>query len=620
MKNVRKVIALQVGLFLTWTSLQAMAPQFNPNIITRIEFVQNILGMPEELFRKFYDWNEKKAILEAYLPKTNEMINSTTNKLNTIPEWVMQFPRRVAIFQGQLNVETINEINNKIGNTTNPKPLLAKSSFNIILHDPENPQKTDILAMQADVRNYKDAAFQLASTFWGPLEGGIIDPTKKLTDMFPHNAQGEDATTGTAGAAIWRKYFMPTIRQAQGLSPYYYLLEKVIPDEPSQRGGRQIVFKDVLNYTFKNKDLSNVQLAIHKDIVISAGYGGHNPNDNQITYDIPIKGYGKLYVDKALLTSHIFTSAYPMFDALKSKQNNNPNVIAFAKMILNACYEGTIKTAYVTNKPHLVLTLMGAGAFRNNILWIAEAMERPEFIEFAKNAGMQIDIIYRPDKFREDDVKKGWPIRNAKEDIEFLSRIIRIADYINNTQFETNAQLKQLITLYVENSYALSKNNQDQKASKTASSLARELQAIFAGKQVGPIMAPQQAPSSLLSFTPISTLSNGEVVGWLETKKYPGDAILVNIGKNKQPRSIEEVTPINPDVPGYKNCAPEGLYFWRSQNNNPEIGSRAKKTSLKSGPEFREWQWNSSANNYVDVNNPKIKYDASRAKDISTLF
>ena len=413
--------------------------------IVRKNFFEDIVGIKEDQFRKKYKW--------AWNNPTR-----ITNKR----QWIQQHSRRAAIFQGNFNFYTVDELNRLVAQ--NRQPLTTTPRFTILIHDPSNPKETDIRYLQSNPAN-KNAVFQLASTFWGPLEGGIYKEKAFLSGMLHSPVQGEEASISAAGATIYRKYFMPQ---------YYYLLHELKNKIPMiWMGGEPTINLNVIrNYRYNPNDKTKVGIGLHSNIVVSSGYGeGRSENDKQERLNIVVDQQGNVDTMRSQIISQVFTSAYNTI-GVRRKQQLNQNIIDMAQMLLNASYEGTLKAAFAIRKPKVFLTLMGAGAFRNDIGWLEKALNRREIIDFIQTKGMDVTLIFRPDKKRDN------PVREPRGDFQFLKSMLEIADEINRTNLRNNPAVLKLIDEYLTSAYEY-ENTKNPNAYRRYTSSAAKLKGML---------------------------------------------------------------------------------------------------------------------------------------------
>jgi len=76
--------------------------------------------------------------------------------------------------------------------------------------------------------------------------------------------------------------------------------------------------------------------------------------------------------------------------------------------------------------------------------WIASALERPEFVDFIKQKGMKVQLVFRADKKRH-----YAQVRDAAADKLFLTRMFGVMDRINGTNLLNNQNLDSLLNIYL---------------------------------------------------------------------------------------------------------------------------------------------------------------------------
>ena len=569
-------------------------PRTPKKLVKRKKFFKKVVGMDEQKFRSDYKWQRVSG--EDYGELTNRPDDTTENKLS----WIQQYPTRAAIFQGRYKMYTAGQLKGLIKN-----PLTHYPYFRIIIHNPQNEEQTDIAYLQSDP-NLKNANFQVASTFFGPLEGGMYDYNAFLSGMFHSPVQGEEASISAAPATIFRKYFMLPDYLLQNLDEYFTIT----------KGRHAHSAKVNRGYQFKVEDTEKVGVGIHQDIVVTGGYKtGRGENDNQEHLPVYVVN-GKVDTSKTQIINQIFTAAYntTAYDKQKKPYGSRyPNEVAASRMILQGMYLGAISAPWVTGNPVIFLTLLGAGAFRNDPDWLAEAIERLR--DIIKNYGLQVTLIYRPDPGKA-------PVRTADIDLKFLRRMFAMADYINNTNLAQDKTFKQILGQYTQAAYSNNTVNQADAAHKLNTMINHDLPTYAPRIQLTattPITTPAskpETPSTTGQFTQILALDNGDKIGWL---KVSNDAVLINLGKNTQPTS-SNFKFINPDVPTAR--LPKGLYFWKSQNPNlgsNDIGKHKRGTFVRNNPKGKDYIYSKTKDGqaiYVDshhkniiwdVNNPNIK-------------
>ncbi len=176
-----------------------------------------------------------------------------------------------------------------------------------------------------------------------------------------------------------------------------------------------------------------------------------------------------------------------------------------AQMVINACYEDTIKAAAHTHKSRLFSTLVGAGAFGNDMQWLASALGRSACVDTIKQYGLQVTLIFHPDKVR-------TPLhRSAENDLVFFEEMLKIYDSVNGTQLSKDSRLhatinNYLITAYDRDSspdtlheYAQTINQQLMSPAREADGAAHSAPATIsqAVSRPAPSQASQQAPQMI---------------------------------------------------------------------------------------------------------------------------
>ncbi len=435
-------LAIGIALYLS-TSTSAMEVD---RYIERRNFFEDATGLDETTFRTKLGWNPQTKSLTAGSDLDNEAlqwINTSPSRRGTMPQsllnWIKGYPRRAAIFSGTVDMYSLGQINDTLLKR-NPQPLGAPR-FTIQVHNPNKPTLTDVRSLVALPEN-KDAGFQVASTFFGMLEGGMSNPNKLVTDMLQGAAQGEEISISTAPATIYRKYFYP-----QG-----YLLEglgnkaRVFTDN---KGRERIDRNAATTYQYAYQDKLNVAIGLHTGAVVSNGAATNpfkkpEPIDQQ--QQLPIFLFNTGFIDsaKTQTVNLLFTAAYSLRD--NEELAKNPSVVSFCRMLLEASYEATLKSLALTGQPKVFLTLMGASAFSNPIEWVGNAISREPIRSTIVDNGLDVRLIYRMDY---------KPHRNAAADAQFLIKMFALADTINGTtKLKDNKLLEQTINVYTQRLYA----------------------------------------------------------------------------------------------------------------------------------------------------------------------
>lgn len=385
----KQLILLVIGfsLFQPFQLHSAQAVELCPSF-PEADFFKDIVGVDEKTFRTELGWNEKTGVLDTI---TNLDHNDYEQWKK---DWIAEYPRRAAIFNGQVSFETLNKINQDINLQRRFAALhsLGRPKFNILLHDPNHPERTDVTALQADPEN-NDSVVQVASTMYGPVEGRIANPKEYLGKMLDcpwHGpAQGERASIAAGAATTYRKYFMPTenhMRSVAGeLIPgldgnYYYLLSAFGDKAP--RSNQKVNVSAVRSSRFSSGDIHNIGIFTHANVDVTVKHAAAKHTLEQI----PLHQEQKV--------TQVFNAAHDMEFSFWPFKNKNE--IDFAKIMLKGMYEGTLKKAYLLGKRKVFLTLLGGGVFKNDMKWVAEVFEQEHLQQFIQDAGLEVNLIYRP--------------------------------------------------------------------------------------------------------------------------------------------------------------------------------------------------------------------------------
>ncbi len=473
------------------------------------DFFLDVMGLPEDTFRTSINFEND---LVNHLPKLKKLMNEERD------QWIGIYPMRQAIFEGICKFYTLNDLEQENAEIFKELPLkdkglLQKKSRLRLLVAPTlgNDITTNILYLQAQPEN-KDSLNQDASTFYGPLEGGEINADMELEEMAKHAVQGENAAIGAAPATIYTKYFEPLRRSAQKkpwpfisldtkgrdgvkkedprprdyASNYWYLLQdfndtngKSLAKISWQKGKKpKIPARMITGYNYTPGDEKKVGVLIKQNIVVSCGI---DRNGNSMRLPIYLKESGKVDRDNTQIISQVLTSAANLGGTITTErmkvlygdpgantkyyknnsllQGYSSSIHSFCRTLLNGAYRGTIEAAYNIEKPRVFLTLVGGGAFRNPINWIAAAIE--ECVPLIYKYGLDVTIVYRPDKERMIN-SKSEQLRNETTDLEFLTRMVVCIDQINNTKLSQSGSLIKNLKKYLHAAY-VTKNANDLK-------------------------------------------------------------------------------------------------------------------------------------------------------------
>jgi ribA/ribD-fused uncharacterized protein len=196
----------------------------------------------------------------------------------------------------------------------------------------------------------------------------------------------------------------------------------------------QIDLDQLAQNSYTNNDIPHIGIALHDNVIVTNGYGPSGRDPNALQEIIPL--------DRDQRVSLALTTAFSLRSAIQKWGNVHSipaNVRNFAYMINQASYEATLRLGHMARKPTIFLTLMGASSFRNDIMWIANGIDR--MAHFIKQAGLNVILIYRPDT----QVNTRW----TQGDIQFLQRMLQVSDFVNNTNMSQIPAVTQDIQQYV---------------------------------------------------------------------------------------------------------------------------------------------------------------------------
>ena len=236
----------------------------------------------------------------------------------------------------------------------------------------------DVLELHALPEN-EGALFQAASQFnclefAGPEEVPENGVTQYATDP----TQGPACSLAAAAATVVRNYFVDVGGQrGQTASRQLNLLSEI----QTKIGETNIEVRN--GYTFADRErLARVaeRIAAHdRDELMGAlRIGLHE--DVEVTF-------ARRYVapERPQLVSQAFCSALSCGYASGSLADWQP----IATLVLDAAYEATLLAAVASGRRRVWLTLLGAGAFGNDIQWVEDAITRAS----ERAAGFDLEVL-----------------------------------------------------------------------------------------------------------------------------------------------------------------------------------------------------------------------------------
>jgi len=434
-----------------------------PTINQRKNFFYDIMGIDETTFRQICQWNPNNPF-------------TTTNLGMPLQAWIAQYPRRAALFSGIGNgttgIYTVGNLLDRI--KTQAHSTIVHPYFTVLVYDPTLAWENDIRYLQS-VPGNKQAVFQIASTFFGPLEGGIASADSFLGNMFPHAAQGEEASVATAGGTLWRKYMMGR--------PYYLLqfLQDRLPVFTDSKGRYALDRRGLNRYRLQESDPKNVSVFIQDDVVVTSGYGSDDGREGGegVQQQLPVITLpGSIQIDTRTtqVVTQVFTSAINVKRYWDQQGRTiSGNIKEAAQMALDASYQGTLAAAVHAHKPRIFLTLMGGGAFANDISWVSQAITRDQNCSLIKTFGLQPTVLYSPDKIRQH----SRYTRTAQTDKQLFDSLLIFFDNINGTHIARDQRVNECISQYLTQSYAFVANQQNTVLKESVHKLAQALNHLF---------------------------------------------------------------------------------------------------------------------------------------------
>lgn len=263
------------------------------------------------------------------------------------------------------------------------------------------------------------AVFQLASTF-AALEGGMGKADTMLESMQHAPVQGENASLGTMGGTIVRKY---AFHSKENINLLKSLKDKLMVND--------IGLITSIKKQLTEDDVDKVRLGLHWNVMVTSGYYPpyirlddnlkknisvslsdaekikvKNSNkslgadiDNRIKYlfnnKLVRKDRNPIFVYNSVLKKEIRVDQV-LTAALNLNSKTYPTTEfdkQTAKILLKAAYLGTVLAAAARGTKKLFLTLVGAGAFKNDLNWIVEALEQKEIQEIIAYTGMEVVLV-----------------------------------------------------------------------------------------------------------------------------------------------------------------------------------------------------------------------------------
>jgi hypothetical protein len=349
-------------------------------MIRRNALFNDIMGMTEQEFKNRVGHPagdlkpDPKAVSAWIRTHAQNLINATHGRARAInqPTW---------------SEPTLNDLRTRVRQKLIAHPITQFGSLAYSFHNSAQPKNTDIRALH---EQYPNAFFQIASNF-NALEGFMGDYSQDLSRMNHGPVQGEEAVMATMPAAIYRRYVLPRINLLSNLNSFFTV--------NTPRNSTPVITGAVSKAIPTPAQLGGLKVGVHRNIAVASGYNDDNATVLLVGGKRRIPAYNKwMDLKNPLRVSHIYTAAHNInLHHRKDIQLGNAavNTIhrAIARTLLIASYEATVLAAIDAGARTLILTMLGAGAFGNDPLWIVEALQRLEDVIIA--SGMNVILIIR---------------------------------------------------------------------------------------------------------------------------------------------------------------------------------------------------------------------------------
>jgi len=243
-------------------------------------------------------------------------------------------------------------------------PLQQRGEFKVI--------KSSIQEILANDDNH-ESAIQMASNFTA-LEGGMAGNKQKLNGMQGDRAkQGETAAACTILSEFYIKYIWPIDNRGKTINLMYNVGFKLDYRKPNW------FYIETFPNTMRDhrgRDYDQTQIGYQRNVTVS--YSAH-PNPGLRTYQTQKKQFPHLVrnntgmkVDKI----KSFSFSLKQNTVLTRADRDQEVVKAVVKTVLDKNYEGAVLATWLNGREKLFLTLVGAGAFRNDQQWVYDAINK----------------------------------------------------------------------------------------------------------------------------------------------------------------------------------------------------------------------------------------------------
>jgi len=398
------------------------------------ETVKTVLGMTEDDFRDRYGWSST--------------IRGVLDEQPSPPRFPGDTPD---IFSGRFVSLSLEDLKDEVKDEVWKQSLLRKkksrkrSRFFILFHDPKDEKKTDVRGLMSNPK-FNGATFQFASTMFGPLEGGKFYRDSKLETMYNMAVQGEFASISTIGAALYRKYILPSKvlkdlkndkrwtkwddrTKEWAFNNRMYALENFTwfaPKKGDRKLGNRLPYisksgtygrsfhidpDKAANYKHEQGDRDRVKIPIHQNVKVQFGNvlgkdsrSRYNNRAGDLVERIKIQG------DRDQRVTCVLSSTIDLRTGRKTKSGKElqklEKVKYLQRVLQEAAYYGAVYGAAYAGSDKVVLTMVGGGSFRNDPRIIYRAIKKVINDEQIQALGIDIYLNYRHDSRRKDKIER----------------------------------------------------------------------------------------------------------------------------------------------------------------------------------------------------------------------
>ena len=388
MFRIKKLIAFFCMLIVG--SLQALLVEDAPTKIPYHRIFEYGLGMSEHTFKLYLSTglDPYGAVTPVYLSRKNDLYFLEKKGYQTV---------QAGCFE-QLTLADLKSCSSK---------QQSKGTFNVL----EGPNNADIRKLQAD-KKFNGATFQVASNF-NALEtvGPEQDIEQQLLSDYVFDAtQGPAAALGAAAGLMQRRYeLFNNLNNGESVP---FSGASLFGQRPCQKyglGERQVNLIHCicneqtgiemspagyvrLNNAIKDSsplecdDFLQIKIGCQRATQVVFGAIDGHPSDSNTMIEVVPSWISCMpcYLNKQII-NQVFVAA-PDFGQGTNKRS--PRADAWAKTILRAEYEGTLRMAHRCGSKDVILTWVGGGAFNNDPVWVVEILENLE--PLIKSLGLNV--------------------------------------------------------------------------------------------------------------------------------------------------------------------------------------------------------------------------------------